>query len=361
IDDYQRIVSAGGWAMLPPGLALKLGARGQSVVALRRRLMVTHDLDPSAGLGTIYDSLVVDAVKRFQARHGLDATGELDRYTVAQMNVPAARRLAQLQLNLVRLKTYSGDLGTRFVMVDIPAATVETVENGVVFSHHKAGVGRITRQSPVMKTRALSVNFNPYWTVPASIIKKDLIPLMRKNPNYLADEKIRVFDAKGQEVPANSIDWNSEQATHYRFRQDFGADINALGMVRINIANPYGVYMHDTPEKGIFGDDYRFVSSGCVRVQNVRTYVDWLLKNTPGMTPQAIDDALRSGQRLDVNIADPVNVYWVYITAWAQPGGIVQFRDDIYQRDGLGPVPMARPTPNQDGTTPGQDQQQAQN
>ena len=168
-----------------------------------------------------------------------------------------------------------------FVMVNIPAASVETVENGVVYSHHAAGVGKIDRQSPIMQTKATEINFNPFWTVPPSLIKKDLIPKMKADPNYLTDEKIRVFNKEGQEVSPASINWNSNEATQYKYRQDTGADLNSLGFVRINIPNPYGVYMHDTPSKGIFGDDFRFVSSGCVRVQDVRDYVAWLLRTIP--------------------------------------------------------------------------------
>jgi murein L,D-transpeptidase YcbB/YkuD len=222
-------------------------------------------------------------------------------------------------------------------MANIPAAVVETVENGVVFSHHVAGVGKIDRQSPVMQTKATDINFNPFWTVPASIIRKDLIPKMQADANYLTDNHIRIFNKDNQEVPSSSINWNSLDATNYRFREDPGEN-NSLGVVRINIANPYGVYMHDTSTKGVFGDDFRFVSSGCIRLQNVRDYVAWLLKDTPGWDRDHIDAAIRSGERIDVKLAQPVAVYWVYITAWASPDGVVQFRPDIYQRDGFGTV-----------------------
>ena len=153
-----------------------------------------------------------------------------------------------------------------------------------------------------MQTRATEINFNPFWTVPPSLIKKDLIPKMKADPNYLTDEKIRVFNKDGQEVSPASIDWNSNEATNYKYRQDTGADLNSLGFVRINIPNPYGVYMHDTPSKGIFGDDFRFVSSGCIRVQDVRDYVAWLLKDTPGWGRDQIDAVIRSGDRLDVKL-----------------------------------------------------------
>jgi murein L,D-transpeptidase YcbB/YkuD len=125
------------------------------------------------------------------------------------------------------------------------------------------------------------------------------------------------------------------EAVNYRFREEPG-DNNSLGVVRINISNPYGVYMHDTSSKGVFGDDFRYISSGCIRVQNVRDYVAWLLKDTPGWDRAHIDEAIRSGERIDAKLASPVPVYWVYITAWATPDGTVQFRDDIYQRDGFG-------------------------
>jgi murein L,D-transpeptidase YcbB/YkuD len=261
-------------------------------------------------------------------------TGVASPQTLAVMNVPADYRLRQLETNLVRLRSFSTNLGERFVTANIPGAMIETVENDAVATRHLAGVGKIDRQSPVMQTRALDVDFNPYWTVPASIIKKDLIPKMQADPNYLRDNHIHIYDKSNNEVQPEQINWHSQEATNYRFREDPSTE-NSLGVVRININNPYGVYMHDTPAKGVFGDDFRFVSSGCMRLQNVRDYVAWLLKNQPGWDRDHIDQVIASGERLDVKIEPPVNVYWVYITAWGTPEGVVQFREDIYQRDGF--------------------------
>jgi murein L,D-transpeptidase YcbB/YkuD len=347
IQRYQDIVARGGWNLAPAGAELKIGSKGARVQALRERLVASGDLDPMAAAGPVYDSFVEAAVKRFQARHGLGQTGVVSQETLAELNVPAQARLQTLETNLVRLKAYSGDLGARFVIVNIPSASVETVENGVVYTHHEAGVGRIDRQSPIMQAKATEINFNPFWNVPPSLIKKDLIPKMKADPNYLTDEKIRVFNQKGEEVPPASINWNTDEATHYKYRQDMGADLNSLGFVRVNIPNPYGVYMHDTPAKGVFGDDFRFVSSGCVRVQDVRDYVAWLLKDNPGWGRDQIDEVIRSGQRIDVKLTNPVPVYWVYVTAWAAPDGVVQFRHDVYQRDGAGPGPLASAVPAQ--------------
>ena len=345
IQAYRAIAERGGWGQVPATQSLKLGARGPAVVALRQRLMVTGDLDEAAGMAPTFDSYVQAAVQRFQARHGIGANGVVAKQTFQALNVPVSERIRQLELNLVRLRTYSGNLGPRHIVMNIPAAAVETVENGVVFSHHQAGVGKIDRQSPVMQAKVIDINFNPFWTVPASIIRKDLIPKMQADPGYLTENKIRVIDKAGNEVPPTAINWNSMDAVNYRFRQDPGADFNSLGVVRVNIPNQYGVYMHDTPAKGIFGDDFRFVSSGCVRVQNIRDYIAWILKETPGWDRDHIDEAIRSGQRIDAKLVTPVPVYWVYITAWAGDN-VVQFREDIYQRDGFGAgIASAAPTP----------------
>jgi murein L,D-transpeptidase YcbB/YkuD len=187
-----------------------------------------------------------------------------------------------------------------------------------------------------MNAKITEVNFNPFWTVPASIIKKDLIPKMRTEPDYLTKNKIRIINGQGQELRPEVVNWNSDEATRYMFKQDPGGDVNSMGFVRINIPNPHGVYMHDTPSKGIFGDDFRFVSSGCVRVQNVRDYIQFLLRDTSGWDREQIDAAFKGGQRQDAKLSQPVNVYWTYITSWGTPDGLVQFRDDIYNRDGLG-------------------------
>jgi L,D-transpeptidase YcbB len=347
IEQMHNVVAQGGWPQMPKG-NLKLGIRDKNVIALRRRLIASGDLDASLGNSNVFDSYVEAALRKFQGRHGLSSSGEFGAQSLTAMNIPADVRLRQLEINLVRLRSYAASPGYRFVVANIPAAIVETVENGQVVTRHAAGVGKIDRQSPVMTTRATDINFNPFWTVPASIIRKDLIPKMQADPKYLTDNHIRVYDRNGQEVEPGRINWRSDEATRYVFRQDTGGEFNSLGFVRINIANPYGVYMHDTPAKGIFGDDFRFVSSGCMRLQNVRDYVTWLLKDTPGWTRDRIDEVIASGQRIDARLTQTVPVYWIYITAWATPEGTMEFRDDIYNKDGLGAVPVAAAISDQD-------------
>lgn len=341
LNAYREIAARGGWAPIGPE-RLRLGSRGPAVQALRNRLIAAGDLDAASAGSATYDSFVEQAVRRFQWRHGLTQTGTLSGGTITAMNVPVETRIRQLELNLVRLRAYSGHLGHRYVVANIPAALVETVENGVVATRHAAGVGKIDRQSPILQTRIPEVNFNPTWTVPASIIRRDLIPRMRKEPTYLDENRIRVIGPNGQIIPSQAINWNTDEATRFTFRQDPGGEFNSLGFVRINIPSPHGVYMHDTPAKGIFGDDYRFVSSGCIRVQNVRDFVQWLLRDSPGWDRDRIEQTFESGQRINVPIPGGIPVYWVYLTAWATAEGHVHFRDDIYQKDGIAGVPIAK-------------------
>lgn len=337
IQVFEGVVSRGGWPEVVRADRMRLGNRHPGVELLRRRLALSGDLEAQAGVSDIYDSYVDAAVRRFQARHGLTVDGIVREQTLKALNVPATVRLAQLRTNLVRLRAMSGNLGHRFVVCNIPAAQIEAIEAGVAVSRHTAVVGKPDRPSPDINSKIVEINFNPFWTVPASIVRKDLIPKMQAEPDYLTNNRIRIFDPKGNELTPAQINWYSEEATNYMFKQDPG-DFNSLGSIRINFPSKHGVYMHDTPLKNLFGEDFRFHSSGCVRVQNVRELVNWLLIETPGWSRQEIDAVVKSGERVDARLIRPVPLYWVYITAWATPDGVVQFREDIYNRDGIGPV-----------------------
>lgn len=337
MQEYSGIVARGGWRAVQGPERMRLGRRHAAVVALRQRLIATSDLDQPAGGADIFDSYVEAAVRRFQARHGISADGVVRESTYAALNVPAEVRLRQLETNLVRVRAMSGNLGGRYVVVNIPAAQLEAVEEGVAALRHIAIVGKPDRASPVLQAKIVEVNFHPFWTVPASIVKKDLIPLMQKDAAYLTKNKIRIYDPRGRELQPDFVNWQTDEATNYMFRQDPG-ELNSMGSIRINMPNPHSVYMHDTPSKNLFGEDQRFHSSGCVRVQNVRELVTWLLAGSGDWSRVKIEGVVKSGERIDAKIAKAVPVYWIYVTAWANPDGIVQFRDDVYGHDGLLPV-----------------------
>lgn len=333
IGQYQGIVSQGGWGQVPDTKKLKLGVIDPDVVPLRKRLMVSGDLPQSAGLSQSFDSYVDAAVKRFQARHGLPSDGVLGKYTYLAMNVAAQTRLGQLETNLGRLREKVGTLGDRYVLVNIPAAQIEAVENGRVVLRHTAIVGKIDRQTPIVNSKINEIIVNPYWTSPVSIVRKDIIPLMRKDPNYLKESHIRMFAPDGTEVDPLTVDWSTEEAAKYRFRQDPGSN-NAMASVKINFPSPDGVYMHDTPQQSLFNKLVRFDSSGCVRVQNVRDLVSWILRDTPGWSRQHFEAAIKSGENQPVNVTNPVPVHFLYVSAWSTGEGVAQFRDDVYGWDG---------------------------
>ena len=335
IAHYEGIVAKGGWPNVPASAnGLNLGAKAPAVPALRQRLSIAGDLELNSGDPSVFDSYVDAAVRRFQVRHGLHADGIVHEPTLHALNVPADQRLAQLRTNAGRLKALTGNLGSRIVVANIPAAQIEAIENGVAVTRHTAVAGKPDRPSPDVRSKITQINFNPFWTVPVSIIRKDLIPKMQAEPDYLTKNHIRIFDPKNNELQPSQVDWYSEQAVNYKFKQDAG-NFNSLGSMKINFPSPDGVYMHDTPSKNLFGEDFRFASSGCMRVQNVRELVYWILEETPGWSKAEIDEVVKSGERKDAKVAKPVPLYWVYITAWATPDGVVQFRDDIYNRDGV--------------------------
>ncbi|WP_230171183.1 L,D-transpeptidase family protein [Rhizobium sp. CECT 9324] len=333
IAQYQSIVSNGGWPAVNPQVKLRLGVTDPSVQALRQRLMISGDLAQEAGMSNSFDSYVDGAVKRFQARHGLPEDGVLGEFTVKALNVSADVRLNQLNTNLIRLQSMSGDLGPRYLMVNIPAAYVEAVENDSVALRNTAVVGRIDRPTHTINSKIYEVILNPYWTAPRSIVEKDIVPLMQKDPTYLTRNNIRLIDGQGNEVSPESVDWHAPKAPNLMFRQDPGK-INAMSSTKINFHNPNNEYMHDTPQQGLFNKLMRFESSGCMRVQNVRDLVTWLLRDTPGWSRQEIERVISTRQNNPIKLAQEVPVYIVYITAWSAKDQVVQFRDDIYQKDG---------------------------
>jgi len=325
-------VSQGGWNAVPNKKILKLGVSNEAVSHLRRRLIISGDLDRRAGQSSVFDHYVRTAVMRFQARHGLTPDGIVQKTTFDALNVSANDRLRQLRTNASRLSDLNFN-ASRYIMVNIPAASIEFVEGGRVASRHTAVVGKIDRQTPILQSQITEVNFNPYWTVPKSIIRKDLIPKMNEDPTYLTRFRIRIFDEQNNEIQPEQVDWNTEEAVNYRFTQDPG-ELNSLGSVRINFPNQHAVYLHDTPGKNLFGENYRFHSSGCVRVANVREFVTRLLYPN-GWNRAQVDQAIRSGERLDIQLKSNVPLYMGYVTAWVTDTGIVQFRDDIYVFDQL--------------------------
>ena len=357
-ERYAAFAEAGGWERLPDDLArLKPGERNPAIPALRHHLTLTGDLPAGAPPNDRLDPPLVAAITAFQGRHGLPDSGILGRLTINALNVPAATRQRQLAASAARLMGSKFPFGERYVVVNIPSAAVEAVENGTVVRRYVAVVGSPDKATPPVETRITDINFNPTWTVPASVVKNEIIPQMRKNPGYLARNHIRILGPAG-EVDPTKIDWAGNKAAAYTLRQDSGFD-NSLGQVRIDMPNRFAVYMHDTPAKSLFAASVRFHSHGCVRVGQVKELVGWLLQGTdgpngPGSTwgPIEIETGIADGERRDIKLPKPVPVTFVYLTGYATPDGKAHFRDDIYRLDtpaaepaATGAIPPAAATP----------------
>jgi murein L,D-transpeptidase YcbB/YkuD len=329
---YSAIEVRGGWPAIPASAKLLPGAKGAEIALLRERLAITDDLPADKAAGDVYDEALVAAVKRFQGRHGLEETGSIGPKTLAALNVPVTRRLRQLAASFDRLAAVDFAFGQRYVVVNLPAAFAEAVAGDQVVRRYVVQVGRADRPSPQLTTHITTVNLNPTWTVPLGILKKDVIPKMRKDPGYAARMHMKVLDSAGHEVDPHTVDWNSDKAPNFTIRQDSG-NWNALGSVRIDMPNPHSVYMHDTNHKEFFSADYRFQSSGCTRVEDPRALAAWLLEDNPGWDRAKIDAGIAKGERLDIKLAHKVPVAWIYLTGWATRDGTIHFRDDVYGHD----------------------------
>jgi len=328
---YSDLAVRGGWPAISADAKFALGVPGPSDDLLRQRLLISGDLAADKASGP-YDEIVAEAVKRFQLRHGLAATGTITPRTLAALNVPVQKRIRQLEASLERLANMNFAFGKRYVVVNLPAAFAEAVEDDHVVRRYRVIVGKTEKPSPTLTAEITSVNLNPTWTVPSSIAKTEISAHMRKDPGYLSRMHMDVLDAHDAPIDPQSVDWSGARTPNFTVRQQSGT-WNALGAVKIDMPNPYSVYMHDTNQRNLFSDDYRFDSHGCSRVDNVRDLAAWLLKDMPQWSRASIDAAIATGQRQDIHLPKKVPVAWIYLTAWMTKDQTVQFRNDIYDQD----------------------------
>lgn len=343
IKKYEKIVAAGGWKKLPELPRKTVFRSGESdpfISLLRKRLTASGDLEPSSFFDKYFDGSLLKAVKRFQATNGLTPTGVVGWRTVAALNVPADARLKQLKKNVTRLKQYRGAGKKKYVVVNIPAAQVEAVKNNKVVSRHTGVVGKPDRPTPLLRTKIHQMNFNPVWRLPPTVIKKDLIPKGKQmaslGQNVLVKYGIDAYSG-GKKLNPEKVNWESSEPYRLSYRQQPGKD-NPLGFLKINFNNSHSVYMHDTPSDTLFGRNVRAASSGCIRVRNIEQLAAWLLEGRSGWSRGRIEYVREKGKRIDVSLHKRVPLYFVYITAWATKDGVINFRRDLYQRDGIGDI-----------------------
>jgi murein L,D-transpeptidase YcbB/YkuD len=338
---YREVAAAGGWPTVAGSLAQ--GAQGQRVRDLRARLQASGDLTGGDAAGTngsvVFDKPVADAVRRFQKRHGLAETGAVNAATLAALNVPVTERIRQVELNLERWRWMPDELGSRYILVNIPSFKMKVFEDDKRVIESNVVVGRQERQTPAFTANMAYLVLSPKWYVPRSIAVKDKLPQLKRSSYALARQNIRVFNNAGQEIKPGSVNWRAVSASNfnYQLRQDAGPR-NALGGIKFMFPNPYNVYLHDTPSRELFSRNQRTFSSGCIRISNPLELAEYLLKSDPKWNRNKIKTASTSGKQQVVNLPQTVPVYLLYWTAWVDEDGLANFRNDIYQRD----KPMAR-------------------
>ena len=357
---YRAIATRGGWPTIGPGPTLKVGTSDGRVPSLRARLAATGDFtspgrtdaEPGATAGNtaapprvaaiepgstaadaralLFDADLAAALRRFQARHGLTTDGALGPATLAALNVPVAARIQQIRANLERARWVLGDLQDDFIVVNIAGFELYEIRDGEVVQSMRVQVGQPYRKTPVFKAKLTYLVFNPTWTVPPTVFKEDILPELRRNPDYLATRNIDLFDNDGKPVDPHTVDWRGRRSFPYRLVQRPG-QTNALGRVKFMFPNEHFVYLHDTPSRNLFDRDSRAFSSGCIRVEHPLELAAELLG--PNWDRGRIDALIATGRTETVFIEKPITLMLLYWTTEVDADGRVSFWPDVYSRD----------------------------
>ena len=278
-----------------------------------------------------YDEVTVAAVKKFQRRHGLTDDGVIGPTTLKQMNIPTAKRIRQLEVNLERRRWLDREPGGFYVFANLADQELKVVNNGKTIHTARIVVGKTYHKTPVFTEEMTYLVINPYWNVPSSIANKEYLPKLKEDAGYLQRQGIRVLNKSGKVVNPYSVNWAGMSRMPFRLRQDTG-DKNALGRIKFMFPNKYNVYIHDTPSKSLFKKDLRVFSHGCMRVQDPTKLAEVIL-GRQDWTLNKINNQIASGKRRIVKLKQKVPVYVTYITAWVNKDGSANFRRDIYGRD----------------------------
>ncbi|WP_367648748.1 L,D-transpeptidase family protein [Ruegeria arenilitoris] len=339
LSKYRAIASTGGWNKISEETVLKPEMVDPAVAELRKRLAAegydgTNEFVETSQEGInpawVYDDNLVDLVKTFQNRHGLEADGVVGGKTFASLNKPVEDRINKLRLSLERGRWLMREIDEEFVLVNIAGARTYLVTSDRTVWTTRSITGSAYRKTPVFLDEIEYMEFNPTWTVPASIFRKDKLSRIRKDPAYLARNNYVVRNKDGQTIPANAVNWGAENPAVTLVQQP-GPE-NALGLVKFMFPNKYAVYLHDTNDRSLFDRNERNLSSGCVRVEYPFEFASLLMEGEPNWSRQKMQSILDSGKTTRVNLPEPMPVLLTYWTAWVEDG-VVHFREDPYERD----------------------------
>lgn len=319
-----RLQPLPSWPALPSGPLLRPGKQDARVPLLRERLNLPAI---EAAQGELYDPLTVTAVEAFQARHGLKPDGILGPASLTELNLDALTRREQLRINLERLRWLADDLGQAQVAINIAAAELLVLRHGEELWRTRTQVGRFERQTPLLASQINRLTLNPTWTVPPTILREDKLPAIRADLSYLAEHEMSVYDHAGNQLDPEQIDWDRPGAI--LLRQAAGTK-NPLGQVALRFANPFSVYLHDTPSRALFDKAPRLFSSGCVRVEAVDSLLTWLLPQEELVTVQT---RIASGKTQQYRLPQPAPLLIAYWTAEVDADGQLRYAPDSYQHD----------------------------
>jgi murein L,D-transpeptidase YcbB/YkuD len=333
---YRALAAKGGWNTIPLGESIKPGMSDPRIPAIRTRLSLTDAASGEVGAaeGQLYGNALVEVVKRFQARQGLEGDGVIGSTTIVAMNVPVQERIKSIILAMERLRWMPENLGQQYLIVNIAGFELRRVNAGKVEERMAVVVGKPYHRTPVFSDRIRFLEFNPYWNVPPDIAVNEELPVLRRNPAGLSAQGFEVV--RGNQVSdPSSVDWSSVGPGHfpYQLRQRPGPN-NALGRVKFMFPNPHNVYLHDSPARNLFERNVRAFSHGCIRLSRPLDLAEQVLRvgGVQGWTKERINDVVASTKNTVVNLREPLPVHITYLTAWADDG-VANFRQDIYGHD----------------------------
>ena len=333
LKNYRTIQDAGGWETVPEGPTLKPGMTDQRISQLRKRLAVTGDFEGTVSDSDLFDEELEAAVIRFQNRHRLEADGAVGKNTYAALNITVKQKIDQIRVNLERARWVFHKMPPDYIEVDIAGFQAYDIEGANINWTSKVQVGKPFRKTPVFKSKIKYIVFNPTWTVPPTILRKDILPKIKKNPGYLSKMKISVIDRKGRTVDPNSVNWSQySKGIPYTLRQEPGPH-NALGRMKFIFPNKYFIYLHDTPSQALFGRKDRAFSSGCIRVEKDMELAEILLNDPDKWNRESIQKLLDTNKTRRVNLPKPKPVMLLYVTIRLDEKDNLIFIKDIYERD----------------------------
>lgn len=328
---YRAIEKKGGLPVVTCTLPMHPGDTGDTVSKLRSSLIMTGDYTGQDS-GAAYSDRLTAAVVRYQKRTGLPMTGIVDSLTLSEINTPIGTRIRQLMLNMERIRWMPDSMPNYFILVNIPEYRLHLFQNGGDSLSMDAVVGKAASATSIFTGRLSVVDFCPYWNVPVGIVNHELLPILKKNPGYLAHEHMEIL-SHGIPINPMGINWNKyAKAVPYEVRQMPGPDC-ALGLVAFFFPNNFDIYLHDTPAKSLFNQSSRAFSHGCIRLAAAEKLADYIFRKDTKMSPEHIHQLMDAHQERKVPVRPSIPVYIVYFTVWVDGDGIVNFRPDIYGHD----------------------------